>query len=350
VGRAHSAGTANGGGTILFARQNHWYTIAPNGTHLHTLLSSTADCSDYGCAAFSLDGTKIMVAAHPADKQRVATAIINTTGSGYHALPLPDARLNLSPGAWAPTGTRIALAGWDNTNKARAGVYAVNASDGKGLVRLTTSPDGHNDDPLVYSPGGSRLLFYHEGTQGSSQLPGFGGLFETTATGSGRVKLNPRGTSVTANFGSPASWSPDGKQIAFTAFSAPASIGQSAVFVANANGTHVRRITSWAPWSTSARWSPDGAWILFDKVHPEGAGKHDLFLAHPDGTGLKAITSVPASSGVCCAVWSPDGKKLLTGPNGGGIGYLATLNSNGSGLKKLTEGDASGGGEYAWGR
>src|SRR5947209_5468902 len=40
VGGAPLAGAASGGGTILFSRQNHWYTIAPNGTHLHLLLST----------------------------------------------------------------------------------------------------------------------------------------------------------------------------------------------------------------------------------------------------------------------------------------------------------------------
>ena len=116
--------------------------------------------------------------------------------------------------SWAPNGTRIALGGWDDTNRVRNGIYVVNASDGKRLVRLTTSPDGHNEDPLAYSPDGSRLLFYHEWTQGSSQTLPFGGLFETTATGSGRVKLNPPGTYV-PGLGNPASWSPDSKRLAF---------------------------------------------------------------------------------------------------------------------------------------
>jgi TolB protein len=343
-------GTAADGGTILFVRQNHWYTMAPNGTHLHMLLSSTADCSDFGCAFFSPDGTRIMVAAHPADRIRVATAIIRTNGSGYHVLPLPDSRLNLGPGAWAPSGSRIALAGWDDSNKSRAGLYVVNSSDGKGLVRLTTSPDGRHDDPLLYSPDGSRLLFYHEGTQGSSGGPGFGGLFETTAAGSGRVKLNPPGTYVTADFGSPASWSPDGKHIAFTAFD-DTRAGVSAVFVENANGSNRHRITPWGEWSTSARWSPDGSRIVFDRLAMNGY--HNLFVVHPDGTGLKAITSnAQRGLGACCSVWSPTGYKLLTSlVPVTGTGHLVTMNADGSHLETLpvsrTNNDNW---EYAWGR
>jgi Tol biopolymer transport system component len=341
VGGADLAGTANGGGTILFERQNHWYTIAPDGTQLHMLLSSTAGCPDFGCAVFSPDGSQIMAAAQGADKKRITIATVKTDGSGYHALPLPDARLNLGPGAWTPDGNRVALGGWDDTNKARAGIYAVNASDGQGLFRLTTSPDGRNDDPVAYSPDGSRLLFFHEGAPGS-QEPGFGGLFETTATGSGRVKVNPPRTQVTGSFGSPASWSPDGKQITFTAFSTPTSGGRSAVFVEDANGTHRRRITPWGEWSTSAHWSPDGTWSLFDKARPVAGEPHRLYLVHPNGTGLRAITST-SLGGVCCAVWSPDGKKLL-------LGGLLIMNRNGSRLFHLTPGDTKHEtAEYAWG-
>jgi Tol biopolymer transport system component len=352
VGGAYGAGTANGGGTILFERQNHWYSIAPNGTHLHMLLSSTAGCPDFGCAAFSPDGARIMGAVHTADKMRITTAILNSDGSGYHALPLPDQTLNLEPGAWSPNGARIALHGWDDALTTRDGIYVVNASNGRGMVRLTTSPDGHADKPLAYSPDGSRLLFFHEQPSQQQGGPLFGTLFETTASGSGRVKLNPPGTLVTADDGSPASWSPDGKQLTFTAFSSPASGGLSAVYVEDANGTDRRRITPWGEWSTSAHWSPDGNQILFDEVAPEFGGPHSLYLVHPNGSGLKAITSVRSDGAMCCAVWSPDGKKLLTGPTGGGISYLATLNADGSGLKRLTKGDTSSGvaPEYAWGR
>lgn len=203
---------------------------------------------------------------------------------------------------------------------------------------MTSSPDGYNDDPLAYSPDGSRLLFFHE-------APSFSDFFETTATGAGRVKLNPPGTQVMADFGSPGSWSPDGRQIAFTAFSARASVGQSAVFVEDANGTNRRRITPWGEWSTSAHWSPDGTWIVFDKMQPSVArGPHRFYLIHPNGTGLKAISKAGA---LCCGVWSPDGKKLLFG---GLIGGLRVMNRNGSRLIHLTAGHANDKkAEYAWG-
>lgn len=59
------AGTANGGGTILVRRNNHWYTTASNGKHLHLLRSGTpamrSSCFDFGCAAISSGGSRIKV-------------------------------------------------------------------------------------------------------------------------------------------------------------------------------------------------------------------------------------------------------------------------------------------------
>ena len=113
----------------------------------------------------------------------------------------------------------------------------------------------------------------------------------------------------------------------------------------DANGSHLRRITPWGEWSTGAHWSPEGTWILFDGLQP-ASGLHNLFVVHPNGTGLKAITSI-SLGGACCAVWSPDGKKLLVLQGS----YLVIMNRDGSGLRRLTPGDPrdQGVAEYAWG-
>jgi Tol biopolymer transport system component len=95
------------------------------------------------------------------------------------------------------------------------------------------------------------------------------------------------------------------------------------------------------------QWSPVGNWIEFDKLTPALKG-HNLFLIHPNGTGLKQIT-FSSPDGMCCAVWSPDGKKLLTVQQHDG--YLVTMNWNGSGLRRLTHADMSSSeAEYAWGQ
>jgi hypothetical protein len=50
--------------------------------------------------------------------------IFDANGSHKRTIPLPDATLNLGPGAWSPNGARIAFEGWDETNPGRNGESA----------------------------------------------------------------------------------------------------------------------------------------------------------------------------------------------------------------------------------
>lgn len=53
-------------------------------------------------------------------------------------------------------------------------------------------------------------------------------------------------------------------------------------------------------------WSPNGRWIAFARNSPTG-----LFVVHPDGTGLKAITPAADGSFSFGPAWSPDSGRLL---------------------------------------
>jgi len=294
-----------------------------------------------------------MAAAATPQKGREAIAMINANGSGYHVLPISGATLNLAPGARLPDGARIAVAGWDDSNPSRNGIYTVNAAGGGAPLRVSASPDGHLEYPLAYSANGSRLLFFHERAAGMGNS--WGNLLVVKPNGSGRTRLNPPGTRVNACCESPGSWSPGGGAVAFTAFSAPSNVGStdnagwSAVFVVDVNGSHRRRITAWGQWSTTAQWSPDGKWIVFDKVVSEN-GNHNLFVVHPDGTGLRAITSTAHGYGSWCAQWSPDGNKLLfeRSPSGSSLTSLWIVNPGGSGLIQLTRSGVDSAGS-SWG-
>ena len=195
------------------------------------------------------------------------------------------------------------MAGVDAARPARDGVYAMSA-DGRSLRRLTTAPGGHPQRPLAYSPDGRSLLLFERDRHGS-----FGTLY-VTRPGGRPTRVGRPGVVTCCYFGSPASWSPDGRAIAFAVSTTRRGVppGLSAVFVASANGRHVRRITDWGEWTTSARWSPSGDWIAFDKA---AAGVlHGLFLVHPDGSDLHMVDPEGAA-GSCCAQWSPDGRYLV---------------------------------------
>ena len=228
-------------------------------------------------------------------------------GGGFTSpIPLPTGHttLRLTPDAWSPNGKVLAMAGEDAARPARDGVYSMSVN-GRNLRRLTTAPRGRPQRPLAYSPDGRSLLLFQRDRQGR-----FGTLYLIRRDGR-LTSVSGPGAVTCCYFGSPASWSPDGRSIAFAVFTRRRGVppGLSAVFVASANGSNAHRITDPGEWTTSARWSPSGDWIAFDKA--VSGGFHSVFLVHPDGSDLHMVDPAAAATGSCCAQWSPDGSYLV---------------------------------------
>jgi Tol biopolymer transport system component len=324
--------------TIVFGRVNangdeYIFTIHADGTGEKALVATPS-----GGVRWSHKGDRLLLAAFPSTN-RVTTATVKADGSDDGALPL-DSSLNLGPGAWSPDDSRIAFEGWDDGNPSLNGLYTADAADGGNRHRLTTTTGALHDIPISYSPDGSRILFW----RGPSDTSQPGQLFLVDVDGSRLTQVSPPGMAVGVGFnGDPGGWSPDGAHISFAAFSSGAAdtlppgasgAGQSAVFVAAGDGTNAKQITDWGSWTTSAHWSPAGDWIVFDKINP-AVNSHTFYLVHPDGSGTKII---PSLIGVCCAVWSPDGNRLLFGGGGdqGNLSDLSTVMLDGSHLTQLT--------------
>jgi Tol biopolymer transport system component len=219
-------------------------------------------------------------------------------------------------------------------------------------IQITQAPV--HDVPLEWSPDGTRLLLIQVTRCPEGDCDG-GDLYVVDSDGSDLIRLNPEGTFVACC--GPASWSPDGRQVTFGAPSldplGAADFTKSAVYVAQADGSRVEAITEAAAFTEAAAWSPNGRWIAFNKKSgPVGVKGSDLYLVHPDGTGLHAITTAGAAgeSDQVGAVWSPDGTRLLfTVVPGGPVkrGDLWIVDLDGTGLTQLTEAPAQYWG-YSW--
>jgi dipeptidyl aminopeptidase/acylaminoacyl peptidase len=128
----------------------------------------------------------------------------------------------------------------------------------------------------------------------ASVAPGGGDVVPLTSAGAhGMVAAEPR-------------WSPDGSRIAFVMSPRghlPRYAGDGAIYVMNANGSGIRRLTSgWrASWPA---WSPDGSRIVFVRNQGE-----ELVVMDSDGSNQQVIArnrgyyQLPS--------WSPDGKTIL---------------------------------------
>jgi uncharacterized protein YjdB len=81
--------------------------------------------------------------------------------------------------------------------------------------------------------------------------------------------------------------------------------------------------------------SPDRTRIAFSSERA-GAG-YDLFVMDADGRNLRRLTSAPGTEGE--PAWSPDGRRLVfTGASREGPPQLYSIQSDGTGLRQLTEG------------
>jgi hypothetical protein len=250
-------------------------TANPDGTGEQALNIGPGCCADWAPG-----GNQLAIAADTGDG-RVGTAVVDADGNNRHVLPIPDPSLNLPCFPWSPDATRLACEGWDDNDPSRSGVYTVRASDGGGLMQLTSNPYGVHDIPGDYSPDGTQIAF---------------------------VRGKPTRTRETG-----------------------------AVFVVKTDGTGLRQVTPWGrAGCCTASGSPDGHWILFDARGQRG---HALFVVHPDGTGLRRIPlRQPVWYDAFEPAWSPDGTKIAFSMYLPSLGHddIYTVNADGTGLVQVT--------------
>jgi Tol biopolymer transport system component len=90
--------------------------------------------------------------------------------------------------------------------------------------------------------------------------------------------------------------------------------GQVAVFVVNADGSVLHRLTPWKMLAGDPDWSPNGNRIVFS-THPlreYPSGRSELYTMRPDGSGMHALTSNGENGPRATEPrWTPDGKAIL---------------------------------------
>ncbi len=88
-------------------------------------------------------------------------------------------------------------------------------------------------------------------------------------------------------FVQPCAWTPDGKRV-LTLFFRQDNVSQIAFVPAGGGDVEVLQSLDWA-YPNKMDLSPDGKWIVFDDLRPEGEGERTVFLLAADGSAKKRL-------------------------------------------------------------
>jgi TolB protein len=224
-------------------------------------------------------------------------AIYGADAHGKHAYVLtpheanpstPEGLFFQNEPAWSRDGTLIAFT---SNRDSRTHVFVMNA-DGTGTRRVTNTQ--HSDDHPSWSPDGRWIVFAREGA-----------LYRVRSSGGTASRIG-RGFGAAAN---PA-YSPDGRHIAFDYRMPGFSIKE--IYVMNADGSGIRKVTDLRDVSTAPAWSPDGRTLAFQST--VYSGKNEIYTVPVAGGTPKRITT--SAIDAIQPAWTPDGRGITFSRDG----------------------------------
>ncbi len=294
--------------------------------------------------------------------------------AGGDAIPLTTKGSSASSPRWSPDGKYLGFLA-SRGEDAEPQVWVLNRLGGE-AEQLTSVKQGVGS--FVWSPDGGRLVLEVDdqtpdqagdttwiGAKAKTQRPYVIDRLQFKRDGTGYLEhrrthiyvfdVSTKGTARQITSGDwddeGASWSPDGRAIAFTSNrdSVDGNDNSDVWVVASddtTKGTTTRRLTSTPGPDGDAEWSPDGKWILYDR-QPLGEPIAMIYdpgqLAIIDASGgqPRALTAA-LDRNIRAERWAPDGKSLYGILEDEGDNYLVRVDPASGAVTRLLGGGADG--------
>jgi Tol biopolymer transport system component len=280
------ASTADNPGRIAFLMGPDVYSMKPDGSDVKQLTNLGSQNVAASWESWSFDGSQIVFVEYPPNSGPPQLWLMNADGSDQHRV-FDDGKFQDAAPSFAPDGSHIIFTrcqpSWPADGSSCA-IYRVNP-DGGGLTPITKFGLDVNDWEPVYSPDGRTIAMDAFGWDGFVSA-----IWLMDADGSHIRRLTP-GSVGAFN----PTWSSDGKKIAFaTNLHGDVFFFNEEIGVINTDETGLRFLThnndNWhgyftAPHDFAPSSSPDNTEVTFERDSPlyKTSG---IYVVGVNGAGL----------------------------------------------------------------